>query len=1008
MTGAQDAREATFATRLRTHRRAAGLTQRELAALAGISVATLRDLEQARSRHPHPRSVRVLQRALGLDEPEATALRRAAEPEPAGRPAPSGGGARPAVAILGPLVLRTDAALTSVRQRTLLGRLALTAGTTVHEAELLGVLWGDAAPGSARGLLQTYVSRLRRRLEAPGSPAIVTPATGGYRLDAEAGQLDALRFRELVEESRAVAGAEPATALRVAGEALSLWRGDVLDDLPGLAGHPLAVALADERIAAVLWHADLAGAQGRHIVSVPGLRALAHQHALHEELHARLMLALAATGQQAAALAVFDGLRDRLADDLGIDPGAALVEYRQRVLRQQWTRVAEPPAGAARPALLPPEVRGFAGRGRELDRLDALLASARRPAPAMPIVIVSGTAGAGKTTLAVHWAHRVAGRFPDGQLYADLRGFAPAGAPITPAEAIRGFVEALGVPAQRWPSEPAAQIGLYRTLLAGKRMLILLDNARDADQVRSLLPGAPGCLVLITSRHGLTGLVAAEAAHPVPLDVLSSEEARDLLARRLGADRTAAEPEAVDTIVARCTRLPLALAVAAARAATRPGLPLAALAADLSVEDRLDTLVTGDAGTDVRSVFHWSYQALTPAGARLFRLLGLQPTPEFSVAAAASLAGQPAPRVRPALAELVRAHLVTEPTPGRYAMHDLLHEHAARLNPDDESGAATGRLLAHYLHTARAADRLLDPARDPVPAGAPGEGVTVEAPADRDQAMRWFTVEHPNLLTAAATGHAPSSWLLAEAVATFLYRRGRWHDQVTVQRHAVEAAARSGDVPAQGRAHLHLARTHLRLRHDDRAETHLRVALDLYREHDDPSGQAQAHHYLGALREQQGRHREAAGHGDRAVALCRANGLRFGLGHALNAAGWHHVRLGEYHDALIRCREAIQVTQSLDDRAGQANAWDTLGYAHHHLGAHGPAVAALQRAIDLYRELGDRYYESAARIHLAETHHAAGRSGAAHEEYRKALAVLDDLGHPDADRVRAALLRLDA
>ncbi|GAA4598852.1 DNA-binding SARP family transcriptional activator/tetratricopeptide (TPR) repeat protein [Actinoplanes octamycinicus] len=1006
MTGAPDAREAAFATRLRAHRRAAGLTQRELAAIAGISLATLRDLEQARSRHPQPRSVRALQDALGLAGTDAAALRRAATPDPVA-PAAAEDGAPATIGILGPLVVHPGgaaASLSSVRQRVLLGRLALSAGTAVNDADLIEALWGDAAPDSARALLQTYVSRLRRRF--PAGPAIVTSAAGGYRLDAAAGQLDALRFRELIEQARDAAPAEPAVALRVAGQALALWRGDPLADLPGLTGHPLAVALADERIAGALWHADLAAGRGRHILSLPGLRALAHRHPLHEELHARLMLALAATGQQAAALAVFDGVRDRLADELGIDPGAVLTDYRQRVLRQQWTSVAAPPAVAARPALLPPDVRGFVGRGRELDRLDALLAPARRHPAAVPIAVLSGTAGAGKTTLAVHWAHRVAARFPDGQLYADLRGFDPVGAPVAPAEAIRGFVAALGVPAARWPGEPAAQIGLYRTSLAGKRMLVLLDNARDADQVRPLLPGAPGCVVLITSRHGLTGLVAAEAAHPLALDLLSAEEAGELLTQRLGAGRTAAEPRAVATIVARCARLPLALAVAAARAATRPGLPLAALADELCTADRLDALSTDDAGTDVRTVFRWSYQALSSPAARLFRLLGVQPTPEFSTAAAASLTGQPVTRIRPVLAELTRAHLVSEATHGRYAVHDLLHEYAGRLIEADESGAATARLVAHYLHSARAADRLLDPARAPLPVDAPDAGVTVEAPADHDQAMRWFEREHRNLLALAA-GHGPYTGLLAEAVATYLYRRGAWHDQVTVQRSAVRAAARAGDVPAQARARLHLARTHLRLRHDDQAETHLREALELYREDGDASGQAQTHHYFGALREQQGRHREAVGHGEQAVALCRANGLLFGLGHALNAVGWHHSRLGDHHQALAHCREAIRVTRSLGDRAGQANAWDTLGYAHHQLGDHEPAGSGFRRAIGLYRELGDRYYESVARIHLAESHQAAGRPGAAREEYRTALVALDDLGHPDAGRVRAALLGLD-
>jgi len=481
-----------------------------------------------------------------------------------------------------------------------------------------------------------------------------------------------------------------------------------------------------------------------------------------------------------------------LADALGLDG---------RDRERFWTTAIAGwpvPVGPV-PVQLPSAVDGFTGRAAEIAELDRTTARA---------VTISGSAGMGKTALAVHWARRVVDRFPDGQLYVDLRGFDPGGSPMTSVEAIRGFLEALGVPVPQCPTEPAAQIGMYHRTDAGSAG----QRPRRRPGAPPLLPGASGCLVLITSRHALTGLIAAEAARPIPLGLLTIDEARDLLAQRLGADRTAAEPGAVDMIAARCARLPLALAVAAARAAAQPDLPLAVLADDLRDGDRLDTLSTGDASTDVRSVFSWSYRALSPAAARLFRLLGLHPAAEFSAAAAASLVGLPAARVRPALAELIRAHLVSEPAPGRYALHDLLHEYAGRLPLDEPSDAATGRMLEHYLQTARAADRLLEPARDPVPVDAPCAGVTVEAPADHLQAMRWFTVEHRILLAAAdqaaRTGLDPYVWLLAEAVATFLYRRGRWHDQVTIQRHALHAATRTAYGPAQARAHIHLARTY--------------------------------------------------------------------------------------------------------------------------------------------------------------------------------------------------------
>src|SRR5262249_40894759 len=460
--------------------------------------------------------------------------------------------------------------------------------------------------------------------------------------------------------------------------------------------------------------------------------------------------------------------------------------------------------GRGVPRQLPKAPVAFTGRVRELDRLNEALTAVLDPAePAderVGVVVISaiaGTAGVGKTALAVHWAHQVADRFPDGQLYVNLRGFDQVGAVMGYAEAGRGFRDALGVPVAGIPVGVDAQAALYRSVLAGRRMLVVLDNARDPGQVRPLLPAAPGCLVLVTSRNQLCGLVAADGARLLTLDLLTRAEARTLLARRLGPDRTAAEPDAVEEIITRCARLPLALAVVAARAATHPRFPLHALTADLrGVHDRLDALDGGDLATDVRAVFSWSYQALGGGAARLFRLLGLHPGPDISTPApvtpppaAASLAARPAPGARALLAELARANLVVEHAPGRHTSHDLLRVYASQLaqtiDSDGERRAATGRMLDHYLHTAYAADRMLYPARDPIMLAPLRPGVTPEQPADHQQALAWFTAEHPALLAAVeyagATGWDTHTWQLAWTLWTFLHWQGHWHDQVPVQ-----------------------------------------------------------------------------------------------------------------------------------------------------------------------------------------------------------------------------------
>ena len=670
------------------------------------------------------------------------------------------------------------------------------------------------------------------------------------------------------------------------------------------------------------------------------------------------------------------------------------------------------------PRQLPTAPSSFIGRARELDRLSETLAAAAdrggtERAGVVVISAIAGTAGIGKTTLAVHWAHRVADRFPDGQLFANLRGFDPGGQVMDPAEAVRGFLEALGVPAHRVPTGVDAQAALYRSLLADRRVLVVLDNARDPGQVRPLLPAAAGCLVLVTSRNHLFGLVTADGAQPISLDVLTRAEAQELLARRLGVDRLEAEPDAVEEIITRCARLPLALAVVASRAASHPDFALHDFAAELGDSSgSLDVLDSGDPVTDVRAVFSWSYRALTPDAARLFRLLGLHPGPDISAAAAASLAGSSAPAVRSVLAELTRTSLVAEHTPGRYTFHDLLrayaHQLAHRIDTDEQRQAATQRMLDHYLHTAHAAALLVSPRQQPLALRPPHPGTNPGHPADREQAFAWFTAEHSVLLAAiddaARQGRDTHAWQLASAIGGFLYRQGHWHEWVSTGRTAVVAAGRA-DPSTQGDTHRRLARAYVQLGRFDDAHTHLRHALNLDRQTGDQDDHAYTHSVLAQMWGRQGRFAAALDHVRQFIDLSRATGRRADHAAGLSMLGWIQTRLGDHHEARTSCLHAIAIMRELGAyRELHAETYENLGYAYHHLGHYTESIACYHQALEWYREIGNRHGEANTLTGLGDTHQSAGDPQAAHDVWRQALDILDQFDqYPGVDQLRAKL-----
>jgi DNA-binding SARP family transcriptional activator/DNA-binding XRE family transcriptional regulator len=716
------------------YRHKANLTQRELAAKAGLSVAALRDYEQGRRCRLRPNSLAALANALGLSADQTAALarasaipRRRAKLVPHPRRPRDGFGAAPTEDPTGPDQMLWLAALGSLgawqsgtplslgppAQRAVLGLFLLDPGALVHRDTITDVLWADAPPRTAAGLVQAHVSRIRRLLEKrdcfEGTDRVLDSVGGAYRLILSRDELDLLVFRDLAARAAtAQASGEFTIAAELYEDAVGLWRGDPFADVDALRTHPRVTALKQELARVLLMYAEVACTLGQPYRVLPRLQALADAEPLNESAHARLIIALAGAGQQAAAVRVYHDARVRLDRELGLYPGEELSDAYLRVLRRDiraWNggrARARPPALDAAwrmvPRQLPAAPRAFTGRAGQLAALSGLLERESGEASGVVIAALTGMAGIGKTALAVHWAHRVAGQFPDGQLFVNLRGSSLSGAPVSPTEAVRSFLTALGAAPARIPADTDGQAALYRTLLADRRMLIVLDNAQDAEQVRPLLPGSAGCLVLVTSRNRLTGLAAAEGAHLITLGAPTDSESRDLLATNLGIERARAEPAAVRELIALCGRLPLALCDVAARAVARPGLPLSALAAEMHDEQgRLDALDTGESATSVRVVFSLSRAKLGDQAWRMFGLLGIHPGLDITVSAAASLAGVSRGQAYLALTELCDEHLLTEYAAGHYGLHELLRVYAAeraRSGDSDAEMAGGGRPCA--------------------------------------------------------------------------------------------------------------------------------------------------------------------------------------------------------------------------------------------------------------------------------------------------------------------------
>jgi DNA-binding SARP family transcriptional activator len=953
--------------------------------------------------------------------------------------------------LLGPLrAWRGDASvdLGPVQQRVVLAVLLLQQNRPIGRQALIEAVWGEEEPRSAANLVHRHVSGLRRVLglgpargQGPagtGTPARTPPAAshliwtdGGYLLTVPPGCLDLEVFgKEVLRAREARAAGDSPAAAGILRAALELWRGSPCAGLTS----PLVDAerdrLTEWRSSVVEECLELDLAIGRRPDMITELRQLVAEHPLREKLHGLLMLALYRAGRRAEALAAFGEARHVLREELGVDPAAPLQRLHQQVLNADPELVPPdqpdaPPALSAPashaipvPAQLPHRVAGFSNREAEIDWLNKQLSGDAPDADGTAaIVVITGTAGVGKTALALHWAHQIRDRFPDGQLYVNMRGFDPSGPAMEPTAAIRAFLDAFSVPPERFPMDLDAQAGLYRTILASRRVLIVLDNARDADQVRPLLPGTPSCLVIATSRNQLLSLIAADGARPLEPDLLSAEQAKRLLAVRLGQDSIAAEPAAVDQIVSACAGLPLALSIVSARVAANPRLTLAELADELGeTRGRLHALEGGDPHTDLRAVFSWSYEALSESAARLFRLLGLHAAPEIGISAAASMAGQPRGQVRLLLGELTRAHLLDDRGRGRYACHDLLREYAADLadtdEPAQERREAIYRVLDYYLRTAYRADELLRPNRDDVIALTPPVPLVVpDDPGDHQRAMAWFSTEYQVLLSAlrqaVGNGFDVHAWQLAWALQSFFDRSGHWHEATAAHRIALQAADRLGDTYAQAKSRGCLAYAYIRLGRYHDAYTHLLEALQLFEKLEDRLGQAHIHRSLTWALDGLGNYRDALPHARQAMELFRAAGYRAGQARALNAVGWFHVNLGDPEEGLRCCQQALHMQKEVGDQYGQADTLDSIATAYRSIGDYQTAVDYYHQALELYREFGDRYDEADTLACIGDTNLAHGDHAAAEAAWRSALTILDELGHPQALQIQDKLRDLD-
>ena len=912
--------------------------------------------------------------------------------------------------LLGPTSLVISGRTVAVpagRQQTALAALALDAGRTVSSSALVDYLWGEEPPGQVRQALHTTMARVRKLV---GTDRVVARG-GGYALELPAAAVDVHRFRDRVAQAR---GAAPEDEEGLLVDALALWRGEPLEgvDSDALCGEHV-YPLTEEWFAATERLLELrvsAGAAGEVLGELRGLIA---RHPLRESLWALLMSALVSAGRQADALAAYQEVRTALRDQLGVDPGPELVATHAAVLEGASAPARHTPVvevAAAPPAPIPRQVPaappGFAGREHELRALDDLADAWRDDHGRTTVAVVDGAGGMGKTALARHWAHGAADRFPDGQLYVNLRGFGP-GEPVEPTRAAGTLLSTFGAADEQIPAGVEARTALLRTALSGKRALVVLDNARDVEQVRPLLPGSDA-FVVVTSRNQLRGLVSRDGARRITLAPLSSAESQAMVE----GIATGATAEVTRELADLCGRVPLALAVAAEQVARTAEPEPTDLLTDLRDEQgRLDALSSGDdLSTDVRAVLSWSYRAADGDAARLFRLLALAPGPDISVPAAAALSGLPGGRVRQLLDRLTAMHLVEEKPGRRFEQHDLIRAYAAELAADDgpeETAAALRRVLRWYQATAVAARAQLS-AHQSMTFDEPDDVEPLEF-HDLAGAGDWFDDERSNLVdavwVAARVGLDSCGWQLAAALNRYFVQRRPWDHRIPCFEQGLACARRAGDRHGEAALLACLGDIHHFRQEYDESVAFSRQALEIHRELGDDRGQVGMLTNIGTSLAEAGQVDSALEHHRRAADACRALGDPRAQSLVLGNLAAAYMFAERYADAAEVALEAVAEARSVGDSITEADALDELGQARSGLGAHDEAIGHFQAALETYRAIAHPF-EAPTLHHLARTHLAAGHPGRARETWRRALTRATELGDPLAAEVRAELAAL--